>query len=73
MITECFDNVNPEEIRSKAYKQIEIIKDNYNKLKDLYKRERAEINEILDAKRNDLINGHKFFVVCLFNYKENMK
>ena len=65
MITECFDNVNPEEIRSKAYKQIEIIKDNYNKLKDLYKRERAEINEILDAKRKikDAINNIDILLV----------
>jgi len=58
MITECFDNINPEEIRSNAYKQIEIIKDNYQKLKELYKKERAEINEILDAKRQikDAVN-----------------
>ena len=65
MITECFDNVNPEEIRSKAYKQIEIIKDNYNKLKDLYKRERAEINEILDANRKikDAINNIDILLV----------
>lgn len=58
MITECFDNINPEEIRSNAYKQIEIIKDNYQKLKELYKKERAEINEILDAKKQikDAVN-----------------
>ena len=29
MVNECFDNINPEQIRSNAYKQIEIIKDNY--------------------------------------------
>mgnify|MGYP003344974043 CR=1 FL=1 len=38
MITECFNNnINPEDIRKNAYKQIEIIKENYEKLKDLYK------------------------------------
>lgn len=61
MINECFDNnnVNPEDIRNKAYKQIEIIKDNYEKLKISYKKERAEINEILDAKKQikDAINN----------------
>ena len=58
MITECFDNINPELIRSNAYKQIEIIKDYYQKLKDLYKKERAEISEILDAKKQikDAVN-----------------
>ena len=65
MITECFNNINPEEIRSNAYKQIEIIKDNYEKLKDLYKKERAEINEILDAKRKikDAINNIDILLV----------
>ena len=65
MITECFNNINPELIRSNAYKQIEIIKDNYEKLKDLYKKERAEINEILDAKRKikDAINNIDILLV----------
>ena len=65
MITECFDNVNPEEIRSKAYKQIEIIKDYYQKLKELYKKEKAEISEILDAKRKikDAINNIDILLV----------
>jgi hypothetical protein len=51
MVNECFDNINPEQIRSNAYKQIEIIKDNYEKLKELYKREKVEINEIFDTKK----------------------
>ena len=65
MITECFNNINPELIRSNAYKQIEIIKDNYEKLKELYKKERAEINEILDAKRKikDAINNIDILLV----------
>jgi hypothetical protein len=58
MVNECFDNINPEQIRSNAYKQIEIIKDNYEKLKELYKREKVEINEIFDTKKQikDAIN-----------------
>jgi hypothetical protein len=65
MITECFDNINPELIRSNAYKQIEIIKDYYQKLKELYKKEKAEINEILDAKRKikDAINNIDILLV----------
>lgn len=65
MITECFDNINPELIRSNAYKQIEIIKDYYQKLKDLYKKDKAEISEILDAKRKikDAINNIDILLV----------
>ena len=65
MITECFDNINPELIRSNAYKQIEIIKDYYQKLKELYKKEKAEISEILDAKRKikDAINNIDILLV----------
>ena len=51
MINECFDNINPEDIRKNAYKQIEIIKDNYQKLKELYKKDKADISEIFEAKR----------------------
>ena len=65
MITECFDNINPDVIRANAYKQIEIIKDNYQKLKELYKKERAEINQIFDAKRliKDAINNIDLLLV----------
>jgi len=65
MISECFDNINPEEIRKNAYKQIEIIKNNYEILKNLYKKDKAEINEILDAKKkiNDAINNIDLLLV----------
>ena len=68
MITECFDNINPEEIRSNAYKQIEIIKDNYQKLKELYKKERAEINEILDAKKKIKDAVNKIDILLINSY-----
>ena len=59
MITECFNNINPENIRNNAYKQIEIIKNNYEKLKELYKKDKADINEIFYAKKliKDAINN----------------
>lgn len=65
MISECFDNINPEEIRKNAYKQIEIIKNNYEILKNLYKKDKAEINEIFDAKKkiNDAINNIDLLLV----------
>jgi hypothetical protein len=65
MISECFDNINPEEIRKNAYKQIEIIKNNYEILKNLYKKDKGEINEILDAKKkiNDAINNIDLLLV----------
>jgi len=44
MINECFDNINPENIRKNAYKQIEIIKDNYQTLKELYKKDKEYIS-----------------------------
>jgi hypothetical protein len=58
MITECFDDINPEDIRKNAYKQIEIIKDNYEKLKEYYKDDKGEITKIFEAKKNikDAIN-----------------
>ena len=68
MITECFDNINPEEIRSNAYKQIEIIKDNYQKLKELYKKERAEINEILDAKKQIKDADNRIDILLINSY-----
>lgn len=68
MITECFNNINPELIRSNAYKQIEIIKDNYEKLKDLYKKERAEINEILDAKKQIKDAVNKIDILLINSY-----
>jgi len=65
MISECFDNINPEEIRKNAYKQIEIIKNNYEILKNSYKKDKGEINEILDAKKqiNDAINNIDLLLV----------
>ncbi len=59
MITECFQDINPENIRKNAYKHIESIKDNYEKLKVFYKNEKADINGILEAKKyiKDAINN----------------
>jgi hypothetical protein len=74
MITECFDNINPEDVRKNAYKQIEIIKDNYEKLKELYKKEKAEINEIFDAKKQikDCINKIDILLINTYDrYKLN--
>jgi len=58
IITECFDDINPEDIRKNAYKQIEIIKDNYEKLKEYYKDDKGDITKIFDAKKKikDAIN-----------------
>lgn len=66
MITECFDDIDTQEKnRQNSYKQIEIIKDNYEKLKGYYKQEKSAINEILDAKRliKDAINKIDLFLL----------
>jgi len=74
IINECFQDVNPENIRKNAYKQIEIIKDNYEKLKEFYKEENGEITKILEAKKKikDAINNIDMMMVNSYDrYKLN--
>lgn len=74
IINECFEDVNPENIRKNAYKQIEIIKDNYEKLKEFYKEENGEIAKILEAKKKikDAINNIDMMMVNSYDrYKLN--
>lgn len=74
IINECFQDVNPENIRKNAYKQIQIIKDNYEKLKEFYKEENGEITKILEAKKKikDAINNIDMMMVNSYDrYKLN--
>ena len=73
-IRECFENINPEDIRKNAYKQIEIIKENYEKLKQLYNSDKTVISEILEKKNliKDAINNIDILLVNTYDrYKLN--
>lgn len=74
MINECFEDINPENIRKNAYKQIEIIKENYEKLKEFYKEDKGDITKILEAKKKikDAINNIDMMMVNSYDrYKLN--
>jgi len=76
IITECFKDkdINPEDIRKDAYTQIEIIKFNYENLKELYKSDKTDTNQILNNKKNikDAINKIDILLVNSYDrYKLN--
>ncbi len=71
-VNECFENINPEDIRKNAYKQIEIIKDNYEKLKQLYNSDKTVINEILE-KKNLIKNAINNIDILLVNTYDRYK